>query len=279
MSDNLRFISKVTVLHIFTYILCGIIFSTIFNYNSLFIIDGVNGYMKEFGGSSTLIGPLVQVIRGILFGIILLLFKDTFIGKRYGWLKLWALIAIIGIINTPAPAPFSIEGIVYTKLPLEFHLKGAPEILIQTLLFSYLLAKPSKKKKIQFIEENKYGFICAVVCMVLFSISGMVLALIRGIDIANSAVDVGAFGVMFIAVISTFFISRYYPKMESKFKDIMVMASLYFLIAVLPYIYNLITKSPFNSELTLLMNIVPTVIVLFAIKLTSKNNRQFDDQF
>lgn len=279
MSDNLRFISKVTVLHIFTYILCGIIFSTIFNYHSLFIMDGVNGFMKEFGGSSTLIGPLVQVIRGILFGIILLLFKDSFIGKRYGWLKLWALIAIIGIINTPAPAPFSIEGIVYTKLPLEFHLKGAPEILIQTLLFSYLIAKPLKKKKIQFIEENKYGFICAVVCMVLFSISGMVLALIRGIDIANSAVDIGAFVIMFIAVISTFFISRYYPKIESKFKDIMVMASLYFLVAVLPYIYNLITKSPFNSELTLLMNIVPTIMVLFAIKLTSKNNRQFDDQF
>ncbi|TBX16940.1 hypothetical protein BFS06_01750 [Clostridium perfringens] len=71
---------------------------------------------------------------------------------------------------------------------------------------------------------------------------------------------------MFIAVISTFFISKYYPKIESKFKDIIVIVSLYFLLAILPYIYNLITNSPFNTNLTLLINIVPTSIVLLVIK-------------
>ena len=40
-------------------------FLYVFNYNSLFTMDGVNGFMKEVGGSSTLLGPLVQVIRGI----------------------------------------------------------------------------------------------------------------------------------------------------------------------------------------------------------------------
>jgi len=270
MNNNLRFILKTTGIHILTYILCGIIFSIVFNYHSLFTMDGVDGFMREVGGVSTLLGPLVQVIRGILFGIVILLFKDTFIDKRYGWLKLWAILSIIGIINTPAPAPFSIEGIVYTKLPLEFHLKGAPEILIQTLIFSYLLAKPSKKKNIKLIEDNKCEFISTMVCMVLFSLSGIVLALIRGISIESSIGDIGAFGVMFIAVISTFFISKYYPKMNSKFRDIIVIVSLYFLLAILPYVYNLITNSPFNTNLTLLINIVPTSIVLLVIKLNSK---------
>ena len=278
MNNNLKFILKATGIHILTYILCGIIFSVVFNYNSLFTMDGVNGFMRQIGGLSTLLGPLVQVILGILFGAVLLLFKDTFIGKKYGWLKLWAILSIIGIINTPGPAPFSIEGIVYTKLPLEFHLKGAPEILIQTLLFSYLLAKPSKKKKIKLIEENKHEFISTIVCMVLFSLSGIVLALIRGISIESSIGDIGAFGVMFIAVISTFFISKYYPKMKSKFRDIIVIASLYFLLAILPYLYNLITNSPFNTWLTLLVNIIPTGVLWFIIKSNYKINKQFNKQ-
>lgn len=273
MNNNLRFILKTTGIHILTYILCGIIFSTIFSYNSLFSINGVEGFMKGVGGVSTLLGPLVQVIRGILFGVVLLLFKDTFMGKKYGWLKLWAILSIIGIINTPAPAPFSIEGIVYTKLPLEFHLKVAPEILIQTLLFSYLLAKPAKKRNIKFIEDNKNELVSAIVCMVLFSLSGIVLAFIKGIDIKSSVGDIGAFGVMFIASVSTFFISKYYAKIESKFKDIIAILSLYFLLGILPYIYNLITNSPFNTNLTLLINIVPTAIVLWVIKINYKNKK------
>ena len=276
MNNNLKFILKTTGVHILTYILCGIIFSTIFNYHSLFTMDGVDDFMKEVGGSSTLLGPLVQVIRGLLFGVVLLLFKDTFMGKKYGWLKLWAILSIIGIINTPGPAPFSIEGIVYTKLPLEFHLKGAPEILIQTLLFSYLLAKP-ENKKIKFIEDNKNEFISAIVCVVLFSLSGIVLALIRGISIASSVGDIGAFGIMFISAISTFFISKYYPKIESKFKDIIALASVYFFLAILPYVYNLITESPFNTHLTLLINLVPSFILLFIIKSNYKNNKQLNE--
>ena len=273
MNNNLRFILKATVIHVLTYILCGMIFSIIFNYQSLFAMDGVNEFMKEFGGLSNLFGPFVQVIRGILFGVVLILFKDSFIGKKYGWLKLWILLSVIGIVNTPVAAPFSIEGIVYTKLPLEFQLKIAPEILIQTLLFSYLLAKPSKEKNIKLIENNKDEFASAIVCMVLFSLSGIVLSLIKGISIESSLSDIGAFGVMFIAVISTFFIAKYYPKMKIKFKDIIVMFSLYFLLAILPFIYNLITNSPFKTYLTLLINIIPTLILWFTIKLNCKSNK------
>lgn len=276
MNNNIKFILKTTGVHILTYILCGIIFSTIFNYDDFFAMDKVNNFMKEVGGSSTLLGPLVQVIRGLLFGVVLLLFKDTFIGKKYGWLKLWAVLSIIGIINTPAPAPFSIEGIVYTTLPLEFHLKGAPEILIQTLLFSYLLAKPSKSKNIKFIENNKNEFISAIICMILFSLSGIVLALIRGISIESSVGDLGAFGIMFIAVISTFFISKCYPKIDIKFKDIITLFIIYFFVGILPYIYNFITKSPFNTNLTLLINIIPSLFLLFIIKSNYKNNYQFN---
>mgnify|MGYP000999960545 CR=1 FL=1 len=163
MKEKLKYIGRVTILHITTYILCGIVFSTLFNYRELFLLENVKYFMRGYDSISIMIGPLVQVVRGLLFGIALLLIKASFDGK-YGWLKLWVVIAIIGIINTPGPAPFSIEGLIYTQLPLEFHIKGAPEILLQTLLFSYLIAKPKKEKlQIKFIEDNKISFIAAMI--------------------------------------------------------------------------------------------------------------------
>ena len=266
MNENFKFVLKVTGLHLLTYVVCGIIFSVLFDYHSLFTMEGVKDFMREVGGTSTHIGPWVNVLRGVLFGLALLLFKDSFIGQKFGWLKLWGILSIIGIINTPGPAPFSIEGVVYTKLPLKFHLLGAPEILIQTLMFSYLVAKPSNNKKIKFIEENKNEFISAIVCMVLFSLSGIILALIRGISIESSVSDIGAFFVMFIAVVVTFFIAKFYLRMNSKIRDVVTIAVLYVVMAVLPYFYNLITDSPFATSLTLLINFVSAIILWFMIR-------------
>ncbi|HEQ72096.1 MAG TPA: hypothetical protein ENN69_06370, partial [Spirochaetia bacterium] len=58
---------------------------------------------------------------------------------RYGWLVLWALFLGIGILGTPAAAPSSMEGLLYSRLPLSFHLLGLPEVTLQTLGFSVLL--------------------------------------------------------------------------------------------------------------------------------------------
>jgi hypothetical protein len=60
--------------------------------------------------------------------------------QRNGWLWLWLLLIGIGIVSTSAAAPSSIEGLVYTELPLWYHAIGLPEMLIQTLAFSALVA-------------------------------------------------------------------------------------------------------------------------------------------
>jgi hypothetical protein len=133
-------------------------------------------------------------------------------------------------------------------------------------MFSYLVAKPSNNKKIKFIEENKNEFISAIVCMVLFSLSGIILALIRGISIESSVSDIGAFFVMFIAVVVTFFIAKFYLRMNSKIRDVVTIAVLYVVMAVLPYFYNLLTDSPFATSLTLLINFVSAIILWLVIK-------------
>jgi hypothetical protein len=129
-----------------------------------------------------------------------------------------------------------------------------------------LVAKPSNNKKIKFIEENKNEFISAIVCMVLFSLSGIILALIRGISIESSVSDIGAFFVMFIAVVVTFFIAKFYLRMNSKIRDVVTIAVLYLVMAVLPYFYNLLSGSPFATNLTLLINFVSAIILWLVIK-------------
>lgn len=260
--ENLKFIRRVAVVHIVTYIVCGMIFSAIFDYNTLFTTGNVAYFMKPVEGVSVIIGPLLQIVRGVLFGITLLFMKDVFIGKKFGWLKLWFIIFVLGIINTPGPAPFSIEGFIYTQLPLEFHLKGAPELLVQTMLFSYIVANPNVEKLSGKFKQNQKYVTPPILAGIMFSLSGIALALILNVDVTAGTTDIGAFVVMFISITIVYFINRWYYFTNNKFKIIMTFIVYYVALAVLPTVYNLITNSPFQSFLTLGINSVPVIILI-----------------
>jgi len=134
--DKAKFIVRVAITHVLTYIGCGIIFSQIFNYQSSLV---ESGNMRDMNSLLVQMAPLFQIIRGTLYGIVLLWIKDSVFGKNYGWLKLWLSLIIIGVFNTPATSPFSIEEFIYvipTNEPLSLKLGGLLEILIQTVLFS-----------------------------------------------------------------------------------------------------------------------------------------------
>ena len=69
--------------------------------------------------------------------------------RKHGWLTLWAVLAIVGVISPFGAAPASIEGMIYTTLPLWFHINGLPEILLQSLLLAVVatwwINHPEKK--------------------------------------------------------------------------------------------------------------------------------------
>ena len=132
-----QYVTKITIYHVVTYIVCGIIFSSLFNYSELFNEGCMAYYMQPIASTNTLMGPLFQVVRGLLFGLVLLLLREYIRTEKLGFLKLYTLILVLGIINTPGPAPSSIEGMIYTKVPWIVHLKGAPEIMAQTFLFAW----------------------------------------------------------------------------------------------------------------------------------------------
>lgn len=146
-NEKTRFIIKVAIIHVLTYTVCGIIFSQIFDYQSS-LLESAN--RRDMNSLMVQMAPLFQIIRGTLFGIVLLWIKSSFIGRKYGWLKLWAILIILGVFNTPATSPFSIEEFIYiipSDEPLELQLGGLLEILVQTLLFSILVTYKTKQQK------------------------------------------------------------------------------------------------------------------------------------
>jgi hypothetical protein len=144
---KIKFIAKVAITHVLTYIICGIVFSQIFDYQSS-LVESTN--RRDMNSLLVQMAPLFQIIRGILFGIVLLWIKDSFISRKYGWLKLWLTLIILGVFNTPATSPFSIEEFIYvipSNEPLSLQLGGLLEILVQTILFSILITYKSPTKE------------------------------------------------------------------------------------------------------------------------------------
>jgi hypothetical protein len=65
--------------------------------------------------------------------------RDSLFGKRNGWLTMWIILLIVGIISPFGPTPGSVEGFIYTVVPAGIQLKGLPEVLLQSLLLSVVL--------------------------------------------------------------------------------------------------------------------------------------------
>lgn len=145
--ERCKLVFKITIIHVLTYIVCGITFSMFLGYQeSLKVTDG----MRDMNNIMVQLAPLFQVIRGILFGLVVVLLRESFQNKKNGWLRLWFIIIIIGIFNTPATAPFSIEEFIYcepSNMAWNLKLGGLVEILTQTLLFSFLSIKILNKFK------------------------------------------------------------------------------------------------------------------------------------
>jgi hypothetical protein len=111
-------------------------------------------------------GPVLQAVRGLLFALILWPFQKVFLEEQKGWLKLWLLLIGLAILGTAGPAPGSLEGIIFTKLPIQYHLWGLPEVFIQTLLFSIAVVFWYKK-------PNRIWNILMTIAVILIILMGL----------------------------------------------------------------------------------------------------------
>ena len=153
-----KFIAIAIVAHVFTYAVVALIAMPLtLNYADNIVEQMGFRPLDEISMGAVLFG---QIIRGLLLGIVIWWIKDSIIGKKLAWLKLWAILVILGIFNTYGPAQGSIQGIIYLApiedLPVSASL-GILEIMAQPLLFSIIVCinwkelknKISKKKEKQ----------------------------------------------------------------------------------------------------------------------------------
>lgn len=243
-----------------TYLICGMIFSTLFHYDELFRLGNTQYFMREFGGTSSMIGPAIQIVRGILLGIVLWVIKDAYWGKPYAWLRVWVLLVGIGIICTPGPAPCSLEGIIYTQLPMEVHIKGAPEIWVQTLLFSIWITKDIKIKK-----EVKISIIVTVMACVFYILGGVLLSLVLGQEVDPEATEPIAYGIMFLALGITYFMTNRYLK--GKLGSGVYYGGCYLALTGMPILFNFLTHNPMFSPLSFIFSGIPVVVIGIYLKL------------
>jgi hypothetical protein len=125
--------------HVVTYLIMGLLASTILDYTTFFADTSLNAMMRPTSDPWIMAGPLFQPIRGILFGFVFYLLREPFFARKNGWLIMWLTLVVLGILSTFGPAPGSIEGMLFTIFPLSVHLKSLPEVVLQALFLSLIL--------------------------------------------------------------------------------------------------------------------------------------------
>lgn len=132
---------KSIVSHTLTYFLVGLIASVVFNYSADFARPELRTYMRQIGDPIIALGPALQPLRGILFALAFYPLREILFRRKNAWLITWWLLVALGILSTFGPAPGSVEGAIYTTLPIldQFFSGGMLEILTQSFLFSTLL--------------------------------------------------------------------------------------------------------------------------------------------
>ncbi len=133
-------ILKTMVAHTVTYFLVGALaFFTLAYAKTVYADPSVAASSRPPTDPLVMAGPLFQPIRGILFGVVFYLLRESFFRRPRGWLILWVTLVVIGILNQFTGGLGSIEGLVYSRVPLAYQLLLLPEVFIQSFLLSVLL--------------------------------------------------------------------------------------------------------------------------------------------
>jgi hypothetical protein len=129
---------KATIVHTVSYFVVGLLAFTFFDYSTKFADPIVANMFRQTDHPLVAAGPLFQVLRGFLFGVVFYFLREMIFPRKHGWLILWLVLIIVGILSPFGAAPSSIEGMVYTVLPSWFHIVGLPEILVKSGLLAFL---------------------------------------------------------------------------------------------------------------------------------------------
>jgi hypothetical protein len=161
---------KTIVVHTVTYFFIGVPLFFLFNYSEGFTAPELACWMRPTDDPLVRAGLLFQPIRGLVFALAFFPIREILFGKKNGWLIMWWLLIALGILSTFGPSPGSIEGLVYTILPLS--ISTYLEVTLQSFSLSVILflwINNSNKKWLTWILSILFVLISLATVMGLFS--------------------------------------------------------------------------------------------------------------
>jgi hypothetical protein len=222
----------------------------------------------------------LQPLRGLLFAVALWPIRSLILEKKHGWLIVWNLIVMLGILSTPAAAPCSVEGVLYSRLPLWYHLLGLPEIVLQTLAFSLILVGWDQWQSRQAEAHAAMPPVMAEVMKALmigcFAYIGYAVSALSFVALSGLEVDMEAasgdmktqmmFGVVLIVnVIAVFFLSRLWQK--GVFPLWRLLVAFWGIDGLVLCLYQWLVIPPASPFMALLLSLLPAVIITVSIRL------------
>ena len=139
---------RIIAMHMIAYLVAAISAQLTFDYKELLKSDTLSQIMRPWESPMVALGPLLQSINGFFMALILYRIRKQIVHQKHGWVTLFLIVAGFSIFAPQAPAPGTLEGIIYTKIPVIEHIIGLPECLLYSFLFSsgivYWYRKPKK---------------------------------------------------------------------------------------------------------------------------------------
>lgn len=273
------FAFRVIVAHTLTYFIYGIIMSQIFDYNAIFAREIIREYMLPIGERNVFLHLVMQPVRGLIFAIALWPLRDLLLERKHGWLILWGLLVSIGILSTPAAAPSSIEGMIYTRFPMWYHLMGIPEIAFQTLFFSiWVVWWERRSVKSHAVEPRKQNPLLAqIVKSIMTACFGYIGYAIGGLLIVATThpeIDVGAKGTdlkmqfMFVIAFIINAITVFWIARKGRTNPISlwsVFLLFWFIDAIVPWLYQTVVFGGSHIPTVIVLGFFPAAIIASSI--------------
>jgi len=130
---------KTIIVHTITYSVMGIVAMNVLNYAEAFSSPTMASFMRQTTDPIVMAGPLFQPIRGLVFALVFYPLREMFFNRKHGWLLLWWTLVGLGILSTFGPAPSSLEGMVFTTIPITKQVTGWIEVIPQAFFLSAIL--------------------------------------------------------------------------------------------------------------------------------------------
>ena len=131
----IQYFWQIIYAHTIAYFVAGVFALLVMNYRDLFATDVISSFMKPVDEPIVVLGPVLQIFRGILLALVLLPLRKVFFEEKNGLMKLGVIILGLSLLSTIGPTMGSFEGYIYTKIPYMYQMLGYPEAILYVLLY------------------------------------------------------------------------------------------------------------------------------------------------